>query len=39
MIELQHDDVGLTAVDAGMDAKVVDHPTLVVSTPRRGIAQ
>src|SRR5712691_6457484 len=34
MIELQHDDVRLAAVDAGMSTKVLDHSPLVVSPPR-----
>jgi hypothetical protein len=39
VIELKYDDVGLAAVNAGMSTKVVDHSTLVVSPPRRGIAK
>src|SRR5438093_10869110 len=39
MIELQHSDVRLPAVDARMRPKVLDHSTLVVSPPRRGIAK
>jgi len=39
VIELKYDDVGLAAVNAGMSAKVVDHPTLVVTPTGGGVPQ